>query len=457
MACGGVATKAIRVQDGEERILYWDVQKINNDKRKLALTFVFRPKGLVTCALWLFTSLVNAQSTAAINDEARYQQALQWMAEGRYTQAREGLLQLLAQQPAHAGAWLDLALLHCLMGQGNEAKVLFAEVSERFAPPAALREAIESLSQQGCGREPAKFSARLRLGLGTDSNVNQGASNPSFTLGSGANATPLMLAAEYTPRADQFKALVLEGSLPVGTDGVLAYAQAQARQHNHFPQYDLGAVVLGLENPWQWGPWGWRANVSAALTALDGALYQRQVQLQLKALAPSSALLPPPWQLPAGWLLGGSGTWTGASYPTLSGFDSQVWEVRGVLAYESEGRSAQASAGYALDQGQTQRPGADRSGAVLGLGARLPMGGLVSAELGVSLQSWRGDQAYSPGLIDDRRQQTSLQLRAALAVPLAARQALHFELRHVRNNENVSVFTYQGSQLQLSWVCLLPL
>ena len=356
------------------------------------MTFVFRAQWLAACALWLFTSLTLAQSVGAATNESRYQQALQWMAEGRYTQARDELLLLLAQQPEHAGAWLDLALLHCLMGRGNEAKALFAEVSQRFSPPEALREAIESLSQQGCARAPAKFSARVRLGLGTDRNVNPGARSPSYTLGSGASATPLMLAAEYTPRADQFKVLVLDGSLPVGAEGALAYAQAQARQHNHFPQYDLGAVVLGLEQPWQWGPWGWRAHVSAALTALDGALYQRQVQLQLKALAPSSALLPASWQLPAGWLLGGSGTWTGASYPTLTGFDSQVWEVRGVLTYESEGRSAQASAGYALDQAQAQRPGADRSGAVLGLGARLPMGGQVSAELGVSWQSWRGDR-----------------------------------------------------------------
>lgn len=419
------------------------------------MTFVFRARGLVACALWLFTSLANAQNVGAAANESRYQQALQWMAEGRYTQARDELLLLLAQQPEHAGAWLDLALLHCLMGRGNEAKALFAEVSQRFSPPAALREAIESLSQQGCAREPAKFSARVRLGLGTDNNVNQGASSPSFSLGSGASATPLMLAAEYTPRADQFKAFVLDGFLPVGTEGTQAYAQGQARQHNHFPQYDLGAVVLGLEQPWQWGPWGWRANVSAALTTLEGALYQRQAQLQLQALAPASVLLPAPMQLPAGWLLGGSGTWTGASYPTLNGFDSQVWEVRGLLTYGSGGRTVQASAGYAVDQGQAQRPGSDRRGAVLGMGARLPLGERVSAEFGVAFQSWRGDQVYSPGLIDDRRQQTSLQLRTALTVSLTASQALHFELRHVRNDENVSLFTYQGSQLQLGWVWML--
>ena len=39
---------------------------------------------------------------------------------------------------------------------------------------------------------------------------------------------------------------------------------------------------------------------------------------------------------------------------------------------------------------------------------------------------------------------------------VAARQALRLELRHVRNEENVSLFTYQSSQVQLSWEWQLP-
>jgi len=394
--------------------------------------------------------LAHAQ-TGSLAGEALYQQALHWMAEGRNAEAREALLQLLALQPEHAGAWLDLAVLHCNLGQDQEAEALFARVTELFAPPPALREAIDSLRQQGCQKELPATSTRLRLGMGTDSNVNQGASNPSFTLGSGANATPLMLAAEYSPRADQFRAGLLEWSLPVAGDGTLAYAQLQARGHNYYPQYDLGSVVMGMDHPWQWGPWAWRANTALGLTTVGGALYQRQAQLQLQALAPVAAVLPGTWRLPAGWLLGGAGMWTGAAYPTLSGFDSQVWELRGLLSYELQGRSVQASAGVALDQGQAQRPGGDRSGAVLGLAARLPVAGQVSAELGMSVQSWRGQQAYSPGLIDERREQLSTLLRAAFVVPVAARQALRLELRHVRNEENLSLFTYQGTQVQLSW------
>ena len=41
-------------------------------------------------------------------------------------------------------------------------------------------------------------------------------------------------------------------------------------------------------------------------------------------------------------------------------------------------------------------------------------------------------------------------------MPVAARQALRLELRHVRNDENVSLFTYQSSQVQLSWEWQLP-
>ena len=423
--------------------------------KSLPLSFVFPGGALLAAALCVWASVVNAQ-TAAIDGEALYQQALHWMADGRNAEAREALLQLLALQPEHAGAWLDLAVLHCNMGQDQEAEALFATVTDRFAPPPALQEAIESLRKQGCRRELPGASTRLRLGLGTDSNVNQGASNPSFTLGSGANATPLMLAAEYTPRPDQFKAALLELSLPLAADGTLAYAQVQARGHNHYAQYDLGALMLGLDRPWQWGTWGWRANAAVGLTSVGGALYQRQAQLQLQALAPAAAVLPGTWRLPAGWLLGGSGSWTGAAYPTLSGFDSQVAELRGLLAYELHGSWVQASAGFALDQGQAQRPGGDRNGAVVGLAARVPLAGQVAAELGMSVQSWRGQQVYAPGLIDERREQLSTLLRAALSVPVAARQALRLELRHVRNEENVSLFTYQSSQVQLSWEWQLP-
>lgn len=392
-----------------------------------------------------------AQTAQPNTHEALYQQAVQWLSEGRLTEARDALLKLLALQPDHAGAWLDLALLHCQMGQGNEADALFTMVTKQFAPPPALGELIESLRQQGCHRKTAAHHFRMQYGLGTDSNVNQGASNPSFTLDSGTNATPLMLASEYTPKPDQFKTGTLEWSWTQNADGAQAYAQLQARQHNHYPQYDLTALVLGLERPWQVGAWNWRGSASLSMTTPGGALYQRQAQLKLQALAPAAVLGPVTWQFPVGWVVGGSGTWAGSAYPTLNGFDAQFWEIRAVVAYEAQGRSVHASLGYALDNGQVQRPGNDRSGAVLGLMARIPLENQVLAEMGVGVQSWKSQNVYAPGLIDTRRDQLSTLLRLGVTVPTALNQALRLELRHVRNDENVTLFTYHGTQLQLSW------
>ena len=206
--------------------------------------------------------------------------------------------------------------------------------------------------------------------------------------------------------------------------------------------------MVGAEHPWQLGRWTLRANGSAGLTALGGSVYQRQLQLQLQATAPLG--------LPTGWVAGASGGWTGVSYPTLTGFDSNLWESRGLLVYRSDDAFLQASVGYALDRGDAQRPGNDRSGAVLSLTARRRLVGHVVGELGWNYQSWHGEEVYSPGLIDERRRQHTQLLRASVTVPVTRQQAVHVELRAVRNRENISIFEFRGKQLQLSWEWSLP-
>jgi hypothetical protein len=108
---------------------------------------------LLAAALCVWASVANAQ-TAAIDGEALYQQALHWMADGRNAEAREALLQLLALQPEHAGAWLDLAVLHCNMGQDQEAEALFATVTDRFAPPPALQLAVRPATARAATETP---------------------------------------------------------------------------------------------------------------------------------------------------------------------------------------------------------------------------------------------------------------------------------------------------------------
>ena len=94
---------------------------------------------------------------------------------------------MVQQEPEHAGAWLDLAILQCKLGYAQEAERLFAEIEARFQPPPGIREIIARLRAQGCaGWQPVKRLS-LMVGRGISDNVNQGASTPNFTIGGGVS------------------------------------------------------------------------------------------------------------------------------------------------------------------------------------------------------------------------------------------------------------------------------
>lgn len=384
-----------------------------------------------------------AEVPAAQGSADAYQEAMQAIAEGRYTKAQTLLRRLVSQEPEYAGAWLDIAMLHCSMGNTAEAEVLFTEIEKRFSPPAAIQEVMGQQRATGCKPpKPASFT-RLRLGRGADTNANQGASNPNFSIGSGNNLVSLVLSPEFTPRRDSFTALAAEHAQVLSREETLGFVHVQARQYDSLSQYNLGSLVVGVEQPWQLGTWGLRGTGTLGLITLGGKTYQYQSHLQL--------LLTPPLALPSGWTVGLLNGWTHVAYPTLTGFDSQLWESRGQLTFKTTKGMAQASAGYVLDKGADLRPGKDRSGVAASVTGQLLLGSRVLGELGWSYQRWDGSRAYSPGLIDVQRQQSSQLLRAALTYPLAPQHALHLEYRDVRNKENISLFAYQGKMLQLSW------
>lgn len=75
----------------------------------------------------------------------------------------------------------------------------------------------------------------------------------------------------------------------------------------------------------------------------------------------------------------------------------------------------------------------------------------VFGELGWIRQTWTGESIYSPGLIDQVRNQTTDILRGRLIIAVAPRHALHIELRQVINHENIWVFQYDSRLAQVSW------
>jgi len=386
-------------------------------------------------------------SAGGVNSEALYRQAMDAIAQGEPDRAQLFLRQLVQRAPEHAGAWLDIAVLYCGMGQTEQALALFEMIERRFAPPPGILELIALQRAQGCRTATPQMQARLQMGRGQDSNLNQGVADLNFRLGSGVGSLDVRLPADYAPKQDGFSAFSADAARVLGTHNTMGFVGYQARMYDQFSRFNLNTLTLGLEQPVRWQGWRLRGVGAINLTTLGDALYQQQWQLQLAAASPLA--------LPNGLSLDAVGSWNRLIYPTLPDFDSQIWDARLLLGQRLAQAQWQASAGLQADTGTAQRPGNDRSGQLLAISGRFLLAGNSLLEWGWSQQLWQGKTAYSVGLIDRRREQDTQVWRLALVVPTAARQALRLEWRETQNNENISLFAYRAQVLQLSWQWLL--
>ena len=383
-----------------------------------------------------------ARADAASPVSDTYLDAMPPLIEGRFDEASEALRRLVAHEPEHAGAWLDLAILQCRLGYAEEAEMLFEAIEARFDPPPGIREIIALQRTRGCQAPAPRWEGRLRLSRGSDDNVNQGASNPNFTIGQGSNLLSLVLSPEFTPQRDRFSNLSLEGSVS-GVQGWQGYAQLQARNYDHLSRYNSLSGSVNVERARRFGQWDTRLGASLGLTQLGGHDYQRYASV--------SAAITPPLRLPSGWQATWLNNLSHVMYPSRAYFDSSVWETRAALTYQNQRFWLQGSGGYGLDIGHGSRAGGDRHGLFASVSARAALGGGVLGELGWLYQNWAGARSYSPGLIDVARRQHTQLLRAMVTVPLSKEQALFIEARQVRNRENISLFAYHSRSVQLGW------
>ena len=390
-------------------------------------------------------ALAQDAAPPASQGEARpdlYIEAMQAISDGRKDDASKALARMIAKGPRHAGEWLDLAMIQCALGHPEDAERLFTAIEERFDPPQGIREMIAQQRAQGCARWKPASQLSIFAGRGYDRNVNQGASNPSYTLGGSGGAT-LELLPEFLPRHDQYTVLSGDYMRELSDSGTLGFVQALVRRNDHLASYNTASLFGGVEQPWQFGNWRLRGTAFGGVLTLGGHLYQEQAQLQLR--------ITPPLPLPAGLEWYGMAGLSHVNYKTLTNFNSNTSELRGVLSYRGKQSYAQASLGFLSDHAVGVRPGGDRDGWSLGLSGRHRFNAGYQAEFDLSRQTWRGQTAYSAPLIAERRHQDTRVARVTLIHPITENQSVHLEARRVQNKENISIFQYNNSVLQLSW------
>lgn len=376
--------------------------------------------------------------------EDLYLDALRAIHEHRSQDAKDILSKLITIEPQHAGALLDLAIIQCELGNAKEAENLFADIVTRFAPAPAILEVIAKHRAQGCQSPRANSRFSILLERGIDSNVNQGASNPNFGLGSGANHIDLQLLPEYLPKKDTFSTISADYLRELIPGSTIGFAQLRVRKYDDLSQFNTLAIGVGVEHPWKLGNWNVSQMAMLGGLTLDSHLYQTQQLLQTRVVPPIK--LPDSMQ----WSLIGGVTRT--QYPTLLGYDANTWELRSLFSYQKNAYRAQASIAYLSDRANSNRIGGHRSGELASLQGRGRINDQVFGELGWTFQRWQSEQVYSPGLIDVARNQRTQTIRAALSFPVRENHSLLFEVRQVKNRENISLFEYNSKVLQASWL-----
>jgi hypothetical protein len=235
----------------------------------------------------------------------------------------------------------------------------------------------------------------------------------------------------------------LDGSLPLGQTGVLTELQWQARRFDSLARFDVQALTMAANQPWDLARWRGKLEASASWMSLGQALYQRVAGLRLEAS---------PWQsLPPGWQTSVSAAWSFTQYPSVESFTAHWLDLRAAVALAKPTWAGQAALGFQRDAAQGARPGGDRQGWSAELGWRWPVRTGVQFELGGNLQSWQDQQPYAPGLIEQVRVQKTMGVRAALVWSAGDQGEWVLEARQTRNNENIDLFGYDALSLRVGY------
>jgi hypothetical protein len=381
-----------------------------------------------------------------VRNPEMYREALRLISEGHADEAAVLLQRFLEQEPEHAGAWLDLALSECELGNAAEAERLFAAIVARFDPPPGILEVIAARRAEGCRRvyiRPASWL--LSTSRGRSDNVNQGASSPTGSLGSGSNQTEFELDPSFLPKADSYTTATASFLQPLNNKGTLAIVQAFAVRHDHVDEQDMTSVLAAIEQAWKPGNWRVRGTVAYGASMLGGVLYQRQQQAQVRVT--------PPLPLPKNLDLTVAASLNHVSYPTRESYDGNTWELGSTLTWRNSRNQVQLTLSGLKDNGEASRPGGDRRGGFGNLQWYTSLGSGWLAEAGLSHQVWFGSEVYSSGLIDVVRRQRTTTGRGAVQYYFRPNYSLYMEARATRNHENIGLFQYNVRSVQfgLRW------
>jgi tetratricopeptide (TPR) repeat protein len=216
-------------------------------------------------------ALLSAQEDAHIG-EIKFDYALGRAAlfAGRPDRATIAFSRVLALDPGHAGARIDMGRAYLALGNRAQAEAAFQALLDMDPPPAVRAQLLIYLGEARADRE-RKVAARgyLSVFAGASSNVNQAPGQGQFFV-PGLLAV-LQLADQNVAKDDTFIGVGggVEAARPLGGRySLIAAAEFLARENTHYSDFDVGGVwgSMGVAHT------GERHVVRAQLQLVNGTL-----------------------------------------------------------------------------------------------------------------------------------------------------------------------------------------
>jgi len=349
--------------------------------------------------------------------------------------------------PNNAGAWLDLSLIHCQLGDVERANHIWDEIEARFSPPSSLKAVIHKGRSHGCEHRAKKREVELEVARGHSSNMNQGVKSISLDLPSNIGPVPVELLPQFGRTPDSYTQLNGALRLTSPGPGVQARLSFQQRENDHLKLLSIMNVGMDASIPQSIdiGLLDWGAGLGQA--TLGGSLFQRSTRLRV-GLRPHAQPLP-------GWDLTFGLAASQVDYPNYENMTARPRDLQVSFFREWVGARLELFGQRSADYAKEARPGGDKSGGRLGFNLLQVLQSLgeqsVFAKLSWDAQSWRGTKAYSPGFIDEPRKQLLSTTSFALLLPNGKTELWSFEARQQRNSENIKLFEYEVRTLELSY------
>jgi hypothetical protein len=311
---------------------------------------------------------------------------------------------------------------------------MFHAIREQLDPPPAIRQLILDMEATGCNTPPIAEGATLRLqvGGGWDSNVSQGISARTLTLGSGDATVELPLDPSYRPRSAAFTQATVDYSLVVPRYGVNVQVSLGQRINFGASAFDLRTLSAAAAKEFALPIGTLRTQAEASNIWLGNRPYQHSENAGVQWL----------YAMPKGaWLATLQST--AVQYITQPLQNATVWELGVLREWQLDpARSVHLRVTAQRDDAHSTRPGGDRLGWQAEAGAVvLVQGWRLRPQVGYS--SWNSADVFAPGLLDVRRRNRLRQVYFQAERPVWKDTSLVLEWRGRWARDTVSLYKYQ--------------